>query len=112
MFGADEPETLGGKDTSPAPYELLLAGLGACTAMTIRMYANRKKMPLSKVAVRLRHVQRASTGTDIRDIFERVITREGNDLSAEQRQSLLEIAERCPVSKTLRQNSEIASTLA
>lgn len=111
VFGADEPESFGGKDTGPDPYELVLAGLGACTAMTIRMYADRKKMPLSKVEVRLRHVQRASAGKDIVDIFERVITLAGDELSTEQRQSLLDIAERCPISKTLRQGSEIASAL-
>ena len=108
VFGADEPESLGGKDTGPDPYELLLAGLGACTAMTIRMYADRKKIALSRVEVRLRHVQRASAGKEIKDKFERVVTLSG-DLTSEQRQSLLEIAERCPVSKTLRQSSEIVS---
>lgn len=112
VFGADEPETIGGWDTGPDPYELVLAGLGACTAMTIRMYASRKKMPLLRVEVRLRHLQRASSGQDIKDKFERVITLIGDELSPEQRQSLLEIAERCPVSKTLRQSSEIASALA
>jgi len=109
VFGADEPEDLGGKDTGPDPYELVLAGLGACTAMTIRMYADRKKMPLQRVEVRLRHLQRASTSKDMKDKFERVITLAG-DLTPEQRQSLFDIAERCPVSKTLRQGSEIAST--
>jgi putative redox protein len=93
VFGADEPEGLGGKDTGPDPYELLLAGLGACTAMTIRMYAARKNMLLARVEVRLRHLQRATAGKDIGDIFERVITLKGN-LTPEQRQSLLEIAER------------------
>lgn len=112
VFGADEPESLGGKDTGPDPYELLLAGLGACTAMTIRMYAARKKMPLVRVEVRLRHLQRASSGQDIKDKFERIVTLIGDALTSEQRQSLVEIAERCPVSKTLRQSSEIVSVLA
>jgi putative redox protein len=110
IFGADEPESLGGKDTGPDPYELVLAGLGACTAMTIRMYAARKNMPLVRVEVRLRHVLRATTGRDIKDKFERAVTLVG-DLTPEQRQSLLEIAERCPVSKTLRQSSDIESVL-
>jgi putative redox protein len=79
--------------------------------MTIRMYAHRKKMPLARVEVRLRHLQRASTGKDIRDIFERVIALTG-ELTSEQRQGLLEIAERYPVSKTLRQGSDISSSLA
>ena len=111
VFGADEPESLGGRDTGPDPFEFLLAGLGACTAMTLRMYADRKKMPLVRVEVRLRHLQRATAGKDIRDIFERVIALTG-DLTSEQRQSLLEIAERCPVSKTLRQGLDISSSLA
>jgi putative redox protein len=111
VFGADEPEGLGGKDTGPDPYELVLAGLGAYTAMTIRMYANRKKIPVARVEVRLRHGQRASTGQGIKDKFERVITLTG-DLTSEQRQDLLAVAERCPVCKTLRQSSEIDSALA
>jgi len=110
VFGADEPESLSGKDTGPDPYELVLAGLGACTAMTIRMYADSKKIPLVRVEVTLRHVQRASTGKDIKDKFERTITLVG-DLTPEERGRLLEIAERCPVSKTLRQSSEIVSAL-
>lgn len=110
VFGADEPESLGGKDTGPDPYELVLAGLGACTAMTVRTYAQRKNWPLVRIEVALRHVQRAATGKDIKDKFEREITLHG-DRTTEQRQSLLDIAERCPVSKTLRQSSEIASSL-
>lgn len=115
VFGADEPETLGGKDTGPDPFEFVLAGLGACTAMTVRMYANRKQWPLVRVEVRLRHLQRASAsrdlGKDLQDKFERIITLHG-DLSEEQRQGLLAIADKCPVSKTLRQSSEIVSALA
>ena len=111
VFGADESESLGGNNTGPNPYELLLAGLGACTSMTIRMYANRKKIPLARCEVRLRHLKRTAADGDKADKFERVITLIG-DLSQEQRQSLLDIAERCPVSKTLRQGSEIVSVLA
>lgn len=111
VLGADEPEALGGKDTGPDPFELVLAGLGACTAMTIRMYANRKQMPLRKVEVRLRHLQRATSGKDVKDKFERIIVLEG-DLSDAQRAQLLDIAERCPVSQTLKRSSDIASSLA
>jgi putative redox protein len=111
VFGADEPESLGGRNTGADPYELLLAGLGACTAMTIRMYADRKKIPLARCEVRLRHLARAAGSADKADKFERVITLTG-DLSPEQRKTLLDIAERCPVSKTLRQASEIVSVLA
>jgi len=111
VFGADESENLGGKNTGPDPYELLLAALGACTSMTVRMYANRKKIPLVHCEVRLRHLQRAAGSADKVDKFERVIKLTG-DLSPEQRQTLLDIAERCPVSKTLRQALEIVSVLA
>jgi putative redox protein len=75
------------------------------------LYAQRKQIPLTRVEVRLRHVQRASGGNQIKDRFERLIALEGN-LTPEQRQHLLEIAVRCPVSKTLRQSSDIASLLA
>ncbi len=111
VLGADEPEGLGGMDTGPDPYELVLAGLGACTAMTIRMYASRKKLPLERVEVRLRHVQRATAGKELRDRLERTITLIG-DLTDDQRQSLLQIAERCPVSRTLQQGADVTSLLA
>ena len=101
---------LGGRDTGADPFELLLAALGACTAMTIRMYANRKGLRLDRISVQLRHVQRAS-GSDIKDRFERVITLDGQ-LSTEERQHLLAIAERCPVSQTLKRSSDITSLLA
>jgi putative redox protein len=111
VIGADEPEALGGMNTGPDPFELLLAGLGACTAMTIRMYATHKKINLDRITVRLRHVQRATAGKGINDRFERVIELAGN-LNTEERQRLLAIADRCPVSQTLRRSSEIASLLA
>jgi putative redox protein len=110
VLGADEPIELGGRDTGADPFELLLAALGACTAMTIRMYANRKGLRLDRISVQLRHVQRAS-GSDIKDRFERVITMDGQ-LSTEERQHLLAIAERCPVSQTLKRSSDITSLLA
>lgn len=109
VMGADEPEDLGGKDTGPDPYEFLLSGLGACTAMTLRMYANHKQLPLEKIEVRLRHLVRADKETV--DKFERVITLHG-PLSDEQRARLLDVAERCPVSQTLKRSSLIDSALA
>lgn len=109
VMGADEPEELGGKDTGPDPYEFLLSGLGACTAMTLRMYANHKQLPLEKIEVRLRHLVRADKETV--DKFERVIALHG-PLSDEQRARLLDVAERCPVSQTLKRSSLIDSALA
>ena len=101
IMGADEPEPLGGRDTGASPYEYLLAGLGACTAMTLRMYATRKSWPLEKIAVELRHEKIAApSGADKIDRFERVIRLTGA-LTNEQKSKLLEIAERCPISQTL-----------
>ena len=108
VLGADEPVELGGRNTGPDPYELLLSALGACTAMTIRMYANRKKMQLDRVEVRLRHAQRAIPSSGLNDRFERRITLVG-ELTAEQRQKLMEIAEKCPVSQTLQRSSAVAT---
>ncbi len=96
----------------PGPiYELLLSGLGACTAMTIRMYAERHKMQLARVEVRLRHIQRATAQAGVTDKFERTIILSG-ELSFEERQRLLEIAEHCPVSQTLQRPSAVVSRLS
>jgi putative redox protein len=112
VLGADEPEQIGGRDTGPSPYEYVLAGLGACTAMTIRMYAARKSWPLAKISVSLRHEKiPAPDGTGKIDRFVRLIALEG-DLSGEQRQRLLEIAEKCPVSQTLQRASVVSAGLA
>lgn len=99
---ADEPESLGGADEGPAPMEMVMAGLGACTSMTLRMYAKRKEWELEKVTVHLRHVK-GEKGTES---IERHIHIEGN-LDDEQRQRLLEIANKCPVHRTL-MNSQLA----
>ncbi len=111
VLGADEAEELGGRDSGPDPFELLLSGLGACTAMTLRMYATRKGMKLARVTVRLRHVQRATAAKGLTDRFERLITLDG-ELNSDERQRLLEIADRCPVSQTLKRASEIDTRLA
>ncbi|MEL7001464.1 MAG: bifunctional alpha/beta hydrolase/OsmC family protein [Bacteroidota bacterium] len=106
-FLADEPKSVGGKDLGPTPYDLLVAGLGACTSMTMRMYADRKGWPLEKVNVHLQHDKIhekdcedcESSGAKI-DQIEREIEMFG-DLTQEQKDRLLEIADKCPVHRTL-----------
>ena len=104
---ADEPASLGGSDTGPGPYDLLLAALGACTAMTVRMYADQKKWPLAHVAVELQHGKvhaadcaQCETRDGRIDRIDRVLQIDGQ-LDAEQRKRLLEIADKCPVHRTL-----------
>jgi putative redox protein len=106
-FLADEPVAAGGLDSGPGPYDLLLAALGACTSMTLRLYAERKKLPLTRTIIRLRHSRiyatdcaECETKEGMLDRIERGITLEG-DLSAEDRKRLLEIADKCPVHRTL-----------
>ncbi len=97
---ADEPLDLGGADLGPAPYEILLASLGACTSMTIRMYAKQKQWPLQQVKITLTHEKRLNTENKKFDHFMREITLLGN-LDDAQRARLIEIADKCPVHKTL-----------
>jgi putative redox protein len=114
---ADEPLDLGGTDTGPSPYEFLLAALGTCTSMTLRMYADRKGIPLEAVFVRLRHdkihardCEECETKVGKLDRIERVITLEG-DLDDASRQRLLEIADKCPVHRTLKSEIDIRTSL-
>lgn len=111
---ADEPEAYGGTDRGLSPYGLLAAGLGACTSMTIRMYARRKGWPLTQVSVDVSHdkvhAQDAGTGSEAKaDRFTRVVRLHG-DLDEAQRERLLDIADRCPVHRTLERRSQIVTT--
>jgi putative redox protein len=107
-FLIDEPISVGGLGSGPNPYDLLSAALGACTAMTLRLYAERKGWPLTRVQVGVLH-HRASL--DARDLFDRTIVVEG-PLDEAQRAQLLSIAERCPVHRTLDRGSEVKTTIA
>lgn len=97
---ADEPVDVGGKDEGPAPYDLLLSALGTCTSMTLRMYANQKKWDLKKVSVKLTHTKAVDAENKKTDMITRDITLAGN-LDETQRARLLEIANKCPVHRTL-----------
>jgi putative redox protein len=114
---ADEPLHVGGGDTGPTPYDLLLAGLGACTSMTLRMYAGRKKLPLDRIVVRLRHdnvhvedCANCDENPAMIDRIERSIELVG-DLDEAARRRLLEIAEKCPVHRTLERANRIVTRL-
>ena len=118
VLRADEPAAAGGDDSGPGPYDLLLAGLGACTSMTVRMYADQKKWPLERVRVDLRHEKvhatdcaECETRDGKIDRIERVLVLEG-DLDDAQRQRLLEIASKCPVHRTLHSEIWIPTSLA
>ena len=110
---ADEPVSVGGSGAGPTPYELMLAALGSCTAMTVRMYATRKQWPLERITVRLR-----DTPAHIKDClecetsavgprrFDRIVEITGQ-LTDEQHQRLLQIADRCPVTQTFQRGIQI-----
>jgi putative redox protein len=103
---ADEPETLGGRDTGPSPVSLLLSSLGACTSVTLKMYAKRKDWPLDTVRVTLT-LENTADGTAI---DRKIVV--GGALSEEQRERLLQIANACPVHKILTGTIVIRSGLA
>ena len=104
-FTADEGPELGGKDAGPAPYDLLTSALGACTVITLRMYAERKQWPVASIEADI-HFKRENKVESI----DRTLRIEGAD--AEQKKRLAEIAERTPVTLTLKRSLEIRTTLA
>src|SRR6201997_1892520 len=115
---ADEPIKAGGEDTGPGPYDFLLTALGACTSMTMRLYADRKAMPLDRITVTLKHskiyakdCEECETREGMLDQIDRVIGMEGA-LDADQRKRLMEIADKCPVHRTLTSEIRILTKAA
>ena len=116
-LSADEPTSLGGTDTGPNPYDLLLAALGSCKSVTVTMYARRKAWPLDSVTVRLRHEKVHANDCESCESEDVLLDRIECDLefagklTAEQRARLLEIANRCPVHRTLTSEIDISTRL-
>ena len=117
VLAADEPSAGGGRDSGPSPYELLLMALGSCTSMTLRMYADRKQLALERVIVRLKHAKvhaadcvNCESKSAMIDRIDRHIELFG-DLDAAQRTRLMEIAEMCPVHRTLQAKIDIRTSL-
>lgn len=103
-FLADEPEAVGGLGTGPSPYQLLASALASCTTMTLRLYATRKGWPVERVRTMVGHRRDPSAATP--DIFTRCIVVEG-DLDEEQHARMIEMADRCPVHRTLEGGARI-----
>jgi len=108
VFLVDEPVAFGGLGTGPNPYDLISMALGACTAMTVRLYAERKQWKLDRVRVRVVHMRGTLAA---RDVFEREISLRGA-LDATQRARLMDIAMRCPVHQTLERGADVHTTEA
>ncbi|MBA3940853.1 MAG: osmotically inducible protein C, partial [Sphingopyxis sp.] len=105
MFLADEPVSVGGLGSGPSPFDLLSAALAACTTMTLRLYADGKKWPVTRIRTAVGHQKEVSD--PLPDLFNLRIAVEG-DLDAEQQARLLEIAERCPVHRTLERGARFS----
>ncbi len=118
VLHADEPASVGGADTGPSPYELLAAALGACTSMTLRMYAERKGWALGRIVVKVRHARIYAADCadcETRDGLVEEFVREiliAGPLDEEQRARLTEIADRCPVHRTLAAEVKVRTVLA
>jgi putative redox protein len=106
QLSGDEPTAAGGGSLGPAPYDLLTAALGECTAMTIRWYAKRQNWPLDKVEVKMTHTKEAKV-----DVFTKQITIYGDALTQEQKDKLIEVAAKCPVQRTLESTPQIRTTV-
>ncbi len=106
-FTVDEPASVGGKGSGPNPYDLLSAAIGSCTLMTMRLYAKRKGLPLESARVKVTHRR---DGADSPDVFHREIELNG-PLDHDQRAKLLEIADKCPIHRTLERGSKMETML-
>ncbi len=107
----DEPADAGGGNLGPAPYDLLLAALGECTAMTVRWYAKEQNYPLEKVEVALTHCKE-STGSGRIDHFTKRVTLQGAELTEEQRAKLIEVADKCPIQRTMDGSAKFKTSAA
>ncbi|MEP1780501.1 OsmC family protein [Reichenbachiella sp.] len=114
----DEPVEIGGLDKGPTPYDLLCGSLASCTSITLRLYANRKELDVSRIRVQVNFAREykedcaaCNDGPKKVDVFERIISLEGG-LTDEQKQRMLEIANMCPVHITLEAQAEIETKLA
>ncbi|GGX62350.1 hypothetical protein GCM10011309_10400 [Litorimonas cladophorae] len=107
---ADEPLSYGSADLGPSPFEYLCASLGSCTAITLRMYAGRKKWDVENISVTVTHSLRKTTDNETHNVFKRVLFVRG-DLDADARSRLVEIANKCPVHKIMEHGNIIETTL-